>query len=133
MTDLLQPIEGNPFRRSQDFESVYANNVQFESTVFDLSVLFGSIEREAGKLFIEQHTSVTMAWPEAKLAAIFLAINVANHEKAYGTIKIPKEVIPSFLKPEDAELSLEDIFRAVVGRYDEIKKPSEAEPPIEPE
>ena len=62
------------FTRAQEFLARYANNVNYETSVFDLKIVFGELVQPLGKkAFIEQHTSVTLSWLEAKIAALFLA------------------------------------------------------------
>jgi hypothetical protein len=44
--------------------------------------------------FVEQHTAVTLSWREAKIAALFLAMNVATHENQFGALDIPEGILP---------------------------------------
>jgi hypothetical protein len=73
----------------------YANNTQFEPTVWDLKLIFGEFSARTNT--VDWHTSVTVPWAQAKLMLYYLAINVAAHElQAGGPIQIP----PSMLPPE---------------------------------
>lgn len=95
------------FTRAQEFLARYANNVNYETSVFDLKIVFGELVQPLGKkAFIEQHTSVTLSWLEAKIAALFLAMNVAMHEKNFGTLNIPNGTLPADFMRASEELKL---------------------------
>ena len=85
--------------RGDDFVSRYANNFQLESSSFDLKMIFGLLDQSAAaqtppKVTVEQHTSINLAWPEAKLFIYFLQVHLAGYESANGKVKIPTEAIP---------------------------------------
>jgi hypothetical protein len=85
----------NPnFRPTEDFAAVYANNVNFETTAFDLKILFGELNQSFEPLTVDQHTSVTMSWMEAKLLKHFLDIQLAVFEMTSGKIAIPEAILP---------------------------------------
>ena len=67
------------FRRGEDFESLYANNVQFESSIWDVKLIFGQFEQ--AKSEIEQHTAITLPWSQAKLAAYYFMVNLVLHQE----------------------------------------------------
>jgi len=73
-----------------DPDSVYANNVRFETSVWDLKAVFGQLEQlpPSGELSVDWHTAVTMPWLVAKLLIYYLRINVAAYELANGCIKV---------------------------------------------
>src|ERR1700730_1191495 len=73
------------FERADDFVTAYANNVFFETSVFDIKMTFGELDQPHEKEpFVEQHTAMTLPWMQAKITALLLAINVAAHEKKFG-------------------------------------------------
>jgi hypothetical protein len=88
-------------QRTEDFASVYSNNVGFEQSVWDLKIIFGQLDQDAG--VIEQHTAVTIPWVIAKLSLFYLATQIAGHELVNGKIAIPPSVVP----PEPAPLTKE--------------------------
>src|SRR5712692_7318013 len=95
---------GLPFELAEDFRSRYANNVFYETSVFDIKLDFGEVMQLPGQdPYIEQHTSITLSWLEAKLAVLFLAVNVATQEKRFGTIPIPEGLIPSYFQKSAEE------------------------------
>jgi hypothetical protein len=84
------------FKRDEDFVSRYANNLQFESSVWDLKLIFGLLDlHDAEKPTIEQHTSISLAWPEVKICLYLIQIHLALYEKVNGKIKVPAAGIPS--------------------------------------
>ncbi len=109
-----QPLRNE---RSEDFISVYANNVMFESSAFDLRLIYGQIDQAAG--VVDQHTGVTIPWVVAKLGLHFLNTQVAAHEIVYGKIAIPKELFPLEPPPPPKELSQNPLVQQV---YEALKK-----------
>ncbi len=88
------PAPETEFRRTEDFSSVYSNNVQFESSTWDLKAIFGELNQSGGKLIVDQHTSVSMSWMQAKVMSYFLRLFIAFYEIDNGTIRIPPPVLP---------------------------------------
>lgn len=82
------------FQRANDFVEKYANNVRFESSVWDLKLLFGLLDQSGTSATAHQHTAVTVPWPQAKLMLYFLYVNVLFHEMTHGRIRIPDTVMP---------------------------------------
>lgn len=90
-----EPAEKIDFRRNPDeFESLYANNVQFETSAWDLKLIFGQLDQSQGPSVVQQHTAITVSWPEAKILAYFLLVNIVNHQAMYGAIQVPDFVLP---------------------------------------
>ena len=64
-------------RVDSEFEEavpVYANNVRFEMTAWDLRVLFGQLASTtiSGEPGVDWHTDVTIPWIQAKLMHFYL-------------------------------------------------------------
>jgi len=100
-----QPNTIKDFRRDPaDFVSRYANNVQVESSSFDVKMTFGILDQSAlpkgGTPAVDQHTAISMSWVEAKLLIYFLQLHIAGHEKENGKIRIPDNALPPEL-PEN--------------------------------
>ena len=70
--------------RTADFVSRYANNMRFESYGSDLKVLFGQSDQASGKEVIEQHTAITLSWPQVKLAIYYLQAQLTVYEGQTG-------------------------------------------------
>jgi hypothetical protein len=81
-------------RRSEDFNSYYANNVQFEVSAFDLKVILGLLDQRGGKVTVEQFAEVSFGWVEAKLLSFLLQVQIAIHEVEDGKILIPQRILP---------------------------------------
>jgi len=79
-----------------DIIPVYANNVRFEMTAWDLRILFGQLMPiSEGKGMVDWHTDVTIPWSQAKLMHLYLGINLALYERENGKITIPSAVLPA--------------------------------------
>jgi len=77
----LQPSPDITFNQSKDFLKAYANHVLIQQSAFDVTLVFGEMDQSGGKTnVVEQHTSITLSWPEAKLLSFFLAANILGHE-----------------------------------------------------
>src|SRR5689334_3796431 len=74
------------FKRSEDFVELYANNVKFESSVWDLKLVFGELDQSLGPNVVVQHTAITIPWPQIKLLLFGLNISLTEHEGRAGRI-----------------------------------------------
>jgi len=113
-------------KRADDFESLYANNVRFESSVWDLKLLFGLLDQSAGGELIEIHTGMSIPWTTAKLMLYYLQMNIMGHELEEGKIKVNPRVYPQEIPPLDPTLAGNEMAkvareRAVKMREDFIK------------
>lgn len=93
-----QALPATKIYRSEDFLSVYANNIQFEASVWDLKILFGELDQSDGRIDVEQHTGVNLTWMQAKILAYYLRLNIAVHEMSNGKISVPDSVMPPILE-----------------------------------
>ena len=81
--------------KDEDLLEVYANNVFFESSVWDIKMLFGTLDQSKDQqISIHQHTAISIPWLQAKVMAYFLHLNIAIHEHNNGEMPMPKRVIP---------------------------------------
>jgi hypothetical protein len=104
--------------RIEEFVTGYANNVQFEPTAWDLKMLFGELSQTGGRVTVAQHTSITIAWAEAKILSYYLRIQIAAYELQHGKIQVPKEVLPPV--PTAVPANVQDkesaeVLRQIVG------------------
>ena len=102
------PAVAVQFERGPNFCSSYANNVRFESTVYDLKLIFGQSEQRDGKEVIVQHTAITMPWAAIKGGLYYLELNVLLHELYNGKISIPPGQIPAPFPEPSAEVRAAD-------------------------
>src|SRR5208282_3259713 len=83
------------FRRLPDdqFFEAYANNVVFESTAWDLRLIFGKMDLAKGANVIVQHSAMTLPWSQVKAGIYLLQVHLALHELINGKVYVPKGVI----------------------------------------
>jgi hypothetical protein len=81
----------------------YANNFNFEASVWDLKIIFGQLDQQAGAAVVDWHTAITIPWLQVKLAAYFLRLQALWHEMQNGPINIPASVMPRLLPPTEEE------------------------------
>lgn len=75
---------------------VYANMVNFGTTVWDIILMFGQvINRGDGEAF-EPRVTVTMPWLQMKVMSVYLQLNLFAYEAMHGKINIPGHLLPSF-------------------------------------
>lgn len=75
--------------------SRYASNVMFDNNFWNARLIFGELMSEGDKPVIEQHTTITLPWVQAKILAGYLWLNVFSHERLHGEIKVPEAFYPS--------------------------------------
>jgi hypothetical protein len=122
------------FKRQEDFTSLYANNVVYESSAWDFKFIFGELDQRQLPNTIEQHTSMSVSWLQAKLMAYFLEANLAIHEADYGTIRVPPNVIPPRPDPSMPAIENNELAKAVMEYLGFVHKRlfGEAKPPTPP-
>ena len=129
MAENQNPEAALEWKRTADFKDLYCNNVRFESSVWDLKALFGTLDQgnpdpSTSHPGVRFHTGVTMPWAQAKIALYNLYIAILFQEQANGTVSVPaairppkvRDVIPEFLKqPTGQEVADKaDAFRTFV-------------------
>jgi len=109
--------------RSTDFRTYYANNILFESTAWDMKLTFGHIDRATAPLLVMNDCSVTIPWPQAKLALFWLRLHVEMAEaEIEGKIPIRKDLLPLEL-PE----TLSGLDEVAAQRFREVYQRIRAE------
>jgi len=111
MPDEQQP-DKQGFVRHENFESWYANNVQFFPSSWDLRMVFGELDVRDGDGFVRQHTAMIY----------FLSLHVYVHELTEGKIAIPSGALPPAPTPPVGDLENDPIAIQV---YEHIKKAHE--------
>lgn len=89
-------------RDPEDFAALYANNVQAESSAWDLKVIFGILDQSSQPPKVVQHTSINLPWTQIKILLYFMRVNLAIQEAQNGKVVIP----PSIMPPDPAKLDL---------------------------
>src|SRR5580704_9847036 len=97
-----KPASGTPptgqsieHRTTDDFVARYANNTYFEASLFDLKLIFGQSDQKAGPNVVNQHTSITLPWPQVKIALYFLNNQLAGYEAVHGRIVVEHGIVPA--------------------------------------
>ncbi|HXM22279.1 MAG TPA: hypothetical protein VN948_13565 [Terriglobales bacterium] len=92
-----QQLKEQPIKlvRHENFESWYANNVQYHPSEWDLKLIFGELDWRDNSMLIQQHTAISVTWLQAKIMLYFLTIQVGVHEMSQGKIQIPPGVAPT--------------------------------------
>jgi len=116
--DARQPGELKPVEitRSEDFQELYANNVQFEISVWDLKLLLGLLDLRDGKERVEHHTSVSIPWPQVKLLSYYLQANIAIHEIEEGVTRLPERLWPAAPLPPPEETAISKRAKEVLTK-----------------
>jgi hypothetical protein len=100
------PIPGQiNLERADDFAFFYANHVWYQSSVWDLKLLFGEVDQSKSNTVV-QHTGITLSWLQVKLMIYFLQVNLAFNELQNGKVSIPPSVmppVPELVPPESAD------------------------------
>jgi hypothetical protein len=111
-----------PAIRDDEFFSTYANNVRYESTVYDLRLIFGHVDLEGGKETVLQHTAIAIPWPLVKLLHYFLQINMLFHQAQNGKIVVPPSQIPPEFPLPAGEVAKNSEIQQVVEMANKIRE-----------
>src|SRR5262245_15027909 len=80
--------------RTPDYTETYANNIHFESSIWDLKILLGRLDQSHGRNLTKQFLGVSVPWQQVKLMIHFLQINLAIHESYNGPVRLREDVLP---------------------------------------
>lgn len=94
-----ESTEGTPLfqsrsYRANDFFETYANQATYESSVWDLKIIFGQLDQSSGAGRVKQTLAVTIPWTQAKLAVFSLKLLVTGMELQNGKIQIRPDLLP---------------------------------------
>jgi hypothetical protein len=110
-----------PTKRSDEFRSVYANNVRFEPTVYDFKLIFGQSDLSSGTEVTEQHTAVTIPWSLIKLVIYFLQVHLIFQEIHTGKITLPESQVPPRIPDPSAEQANDPVFMSVLEKARKLR------------
>jgi hypothetical protein len=86
---------GLKYERTDNFISAYSNNAYFETSAWDLKIIFGQLDQPIGEpAKIRQNIAITIPWAQAKLALYYLRLHVEAIELQNGKISIRKDLLP---------------------------------------
>ena len=114
---VLTELLGQKARESM--RSVYSNSISFDTTELDVKMMFGQVLPSKGS--VDWNTAVTIPWVQAKLLAYYLQSNIAVHEVANGTIKVPAALLPSSVAAP-ADYDTNQTSRAMYERVETIRR-----------
>jgi hypothetical protein len=97
-------------------------------------VIFGDIVKVENETEIEvhaeQHTEARLSWPQAKVAALLFAVNIAAQEEKDGPIKIPPDVIPYLIDNSERALPLVEMVKLIIQRREDALKNAAPSPAL---
>jgi hypothetical protein len=96
------------FELADEVYEAYANNIYYESSSWDLKLIFGQLDQSEGKVRVVQHSAITVPWAQAKLMVYWLKGQLEAHELVNGKVHIPPPVIPPPLPPLTEEIKKSD-------------------------
>ncbi len=103
----MEPEQKPEPKRPDTFDNLeftYANNSRFETSVWDLKILFGQLEQHRGSAVIDWHTGVTIPWMQAKVFLYYMWVNLMFHEMGQtGPITVHSNVRPPLPPPPTDE------------------------------
>ena len=108
------------FERDEDFVSLYANNIDYEISAWDLKLIFGQLDQARIPSIVTQHTAVALSWLQVKLLIYYLQVDVAVYEAQYGKIAIPAAILPPAPGPLPPEMENDPVAKASSARAREI-------------
>jgi hypothetical protein len=101
------PLE---YKRGEGFTSKYANNVFLESSAWDLKLVFGQVDANAGPNAVVQHSAITLPWAQVKVLAYLMQFHLLGHEGVNGRVVVPRSVVQPV--PEHIPKAVENIPNA---------------------
>jgi uncharacterized protein DUF3467 len=113
------PIELK-YERTDDFVFAYANNAYFESSAWDLKIIFGQLDQPVGEAArIRQNIAITVPWAQAKLVLYYLRLHVEANELQNGKVSIREDLLPPEPTPPSSELENNPIAQKM---YELVRK-----------
>jgi len=96
------------FEFADEFYEAYANSILYESSSWDLKLIFGQLDQTEGAVKVVQHSAITLPRTQVKLMVYWLRGQIEAHELMNGKIHIPPPVIPPPPPPLTEEIKKSD-------------------------
>lgn len=80
-------------RRIDDFATKYANNINVDTSAWDVKLTFGEVDQLSDGAVINEHTAITISWKQAKILAYLLQLQIIGHEGQQGHIHLYTEAV----------------------------------------
>jgi hypothetical protein len=111
------------FERTEQYIASYANSIIFESSAWDLKLIFGQLDQVSSTTLVKQHLAVTIPWPQAKLALFWLRLQIEVAEiQVRAKIPIRQEFLPPELPPLTSEQENDPGTKEFYGLYHKIRE-----------
>ena len=110
------------FELAEEVYETYANNVYYESSSWDLKLIFGQMDQTGGKVRIVQHSAITLPWPLVKLMVYWLRGQVEAHELKNGKIHIPPPIIPPAIPLTEEIKKSDPNAEAVLAIFNKLRE-----------
>jgi hypothetical protein len=98
--------------RPKDFPEIYSNQIFYESSVWDLKILFSILDQSGPAAVTRTRAAVTVPWAQVKLMLYFLQVQLWAHEVDHGPVAVPRQVRPEDLDiPTEASPEIQEVFK----------------------
>jgi hypothetical protein len=101
-------VPASQYEFANEVYEAYANHVYYESSSWDLKLIFGQLDQHEGTVKVVQHSAITLPWPLVKTMVYWLRGHIEAHELTNGKIHIPPPVIPTEPPPVPEETKKSD-------------------------
>ncbi len=118
--NVSKPPEKLTYKDPRYFE-LYANNVNFESSIWDLKMLFAVLEQDPESPPFRQLCAVRIPWAQAKLMAYYLFMNIVFQEERQEKIHLPESLTPKPIEGLLDDLPNDDKARVIVQRIQRMR------------
>ena len=123
----IQPLSRQQLNisRHENFESWYANNIQYEPNDWDMRMLFGILALDdQGNPGIQQHTAMSVSWANLKVMMYFLGVQLAVYERLHEKVRVPRtswppEPIPPSDDLKAANPAAQDVYEIIKQARDQ--------------
>jgi hypothetical protein len=119
----VAPEQAKPIKvtRSDDFITLYANNVVTDSTAWDMRLMFSQFDEVDGVGISRQKAAVSIPFALAKLLTYWMRAQIIAHEIETGRkINIRPNLRPGPPPDEESDPELAQYFKALRELYDEF-------------
>jgi hypothetical protein len=97
-------VQTAQFELAEEVYEAYANHIYYESSSWDLKLIFGQLDQSGGTVKVVQHSAITVPWPLVKTMVYWLRGHIETHELTNGKIHVPPPVIPPEPPPPSEEV-----------------------------
>ena len=82
--------------KTEQYRENYANSVQVKMSVWDLQLVFGTVQQNSPELVVlESFQGIYLSPQQAKALANMLVQNIAQYEQTFGVISLEPQITPA--------------------------------------